>query len=61
MKSINSTVLSAFITLLLMVAVVLSSLATSYIVEQFEREEQKKIELWAEATRQFILADEKTQ
>lgn len=58
MKSINSTVLSAFITLLLMVAVVLSSLATSYIVEQFEREEQKKIELWAEATRQFILADE---
>ena len=58
MKSINSTVLSAFITLLLMVAVVLSSLATSYIVERFEREEQKKIELWAEATRQFILADE---
>jgi signal transduction histidine kinase len=27
-------------------------------VEQFEQEEQKKIELWAEATRQFILADE---
>jgi signal transduction histidine kinase len=27
-------------------------------VERFEREEQKKIELWAEATRQFILADE---
>lgn len=58
MKSINSTVLSVFITLLLVVAVVLSSLATSYIVERFEREEQKKIELWAEATRQFILADE---
>ena len=33
-------------------------MVTSHIVEQFEQEEQKKIELWAEATRQFILAGE---
>jgi signal transduction histidine kinase len=46
------------ITLLLIVVVVVSSLVTSHIVEQLEAEEDKKIQLWAEATRQFILADE---
>ena len=50
--------MSVLITILLIVVVVVSSLVTSHIVEQFEQEEQKKIELWAEATRQFILADE---
>lgn len=37
---------------------VVSSLTTSNIVNALQEEEQKKIELWAEATRQFILADE---
>ena len=58
MNRINSNILSIGITLLLVIVVVLSSLVTSHIVEKFEKEEQKKIELWAEATRQFILADE---
>ena len=43
---------------MLIVVVVASSLVTSHIVEKFAQEEQKKIELWAEATRQFILAGE---
>ena len=54
----NSNTISILIVALLIVAVVLSSLATSHMVSQFEEEEQKKIELWAEATRQFILAEE---
>ncbi len=58
MPKINSNILSVFITFLLIVVIVISSLVTSHIVEQFEQEEQKKIELWAEATRQFILAGE---
>ena len=58
MNRINSNILSIGITLLLVIVVVLSSLVTSHIVEKFEKEEQKKIELWAEATRQFILAGE---
>ena len=58
MNKINSNILSLGITLLLVIVVVISSLVTRHIVEQFEQEEQKKIELWAEATRQFILADE---
>ena len=58
MKRLNSNILSIGITLLLAIVVVVSSLVTSHIVEQFEQEEQKKIELWAEATRQFILAGE---
>ena len=58
MKRLNSNILSIGITLLLVIVVVGSSLVTSHIVEQFEQEEQKKIELWAEATRQFILAGE---
>ncbi|MBO4986765.1 MAG: HAMP domain-containing histidine kinase [Paludibacteraceae bacterium] len=58
MKRLNSNILSIGITLLLVIVVVVSSLVTSHIVEQFEQEEQKKIELWAEATRQFILAGE---
>ena len=58
MNRLNSNILSIGITLLLVIVVVLSSLVTSHIVEKFEKEEQKKIELWAEATRQFILAGE---
>ena len=44
--------------ILLIAVVVISSFVTSHIVNQFEQEEQKKIELWAEATEQCILADE---
>ena len=58
MNRLNSNILSIGITSLLVIVVVLSSLVTSHIVDKFEREEQKKIELWAEATRQFILAGE---
>ena len=58
MNRINSNILSIGITLLLVIVVVFISLVTSHIVEKFEQEEQKKIELWAEATRQFILAGE---
>ena len=58
MNKINSNILSACITIMLIFVVVASSLVTSHIVEKFAQEEQKKIELWAEATRQFILADE---
>ena len=58
MNRLNSNILSIVITALLVTVVVISSLVTSHIVEQFQQEEQKKIELWAEATRQFILAGE---
>ncbi|MBO5674514.1 MAG: HAMP domain-containing histidine kinase [Paludibacteraceae bacterium] len=58
LNKINSNIISIFITLLLIVVVVVSSLTTSNIVNALQEEEQKKIELWAEATRQFILADE---
>ena len=58
MNKINSNILSIGITLLLVIVVVVSSLTTSNIVNTLQKEEQKKIELWAEATRQFILAGE---
>ena len=58
MNKINSNILSIGITLLLIIVVVVSSLTTSNIVNTLQEEEQKKIELWAEATRQFILAGE---
>jgi signal transduction histidine kinase len=58
MRGWNSSILSVVITLLLVVVVVVSSLTTNYIVKQLESEEQKKIELWAEATRKLILANE---
>ena len=58
MKHIHSKIVTVAITVLLVLVVVLSSLVTSHIVQQFQEEEQKKIELWAEATRQFILAGE---
>ena len=58
MNKINSNIISVCITLLLIVVVIVSSLTTSNIVNTLQEEEQKKIELWAEATRQFILAGE---
>lgn len=44
-------------TLLIVVA---SAWYTNNLVSQLEDEERKKMEIWAEATRQFILADEHT-
>lgn len=58
MSKISSSTLSILITILLIIAVVVISLTTSNIVHTLQGEEQKKIELWAEATRQFILAEE---
>ena len=40
--------------------VLLSAWFTHHLFERFELEEKRKIEIWAEATRQFILADEMT-
>ena len=58
MRNIHSTILSVVITALLVVVVIVSSLTTSNIVKNFKDEEQKKIELWAEATRNLILAED---
>ena len=58
MTTRHSNTMNIIIVLLLVAVVVISSLVTNHIVYQFEQEEQKKIQLWAEATRQFILADE---
>ncbi len=52
-----------FRTLFLLIAlliVVISVVFTNNIVAQLANEERKKIEIWADATRQFILADENT-
>ena len=54
----RSNIINIIVVLLLIAVVVISSLVTNHIVNQFSQEEQKKIQLWAEATRQFILADE---
>ncbi len=54
----NSNIISILVVLLLVVVVVFSSLVTNHIVSQLEQEEHKKIELWAEATRKLILANE---
>ena len=54
----RSNIINIIVVLLLIVVVVISSLVTNHIVDQLAQEEQKKIELWAEATRQFILAGE---
>lgn len=40
--------------------IVVSTLFTNKLANSLALEEQKKIEIWAEATRQFILADETT-
>lgn len=40
--------------------IVVSTLFTNRLANSLALEEQKKIEIWAEATRQFILADENT-
>lgn len=47
--------------ILIAIAIVLvSTLFTNRLAKSLAAEEQKKIEIWAEATRQFIVADENT-
>lgn len=50
--------ISVFVLALILIVVVVSVVYTNYIARQIAEEERKKMELWAEATRQFILADE---
>lgn len=50
--------ISVFVLALILIVVVVSVVYTNYIARQIAEEEHKKMELWAEATRQFILADE---
>jgi hypothetical protein len=54
-KQIATTILS-----ISLVIVVASVAYSSYLARQLATEEQKRIEIWAEATRQLILADENT-
>ena len=54
-KQIATTILS-----ISLVIVVASVAYSSYLARQLAAEEQKRIEIWAEATRQLILADENT-
>ena len=58
MTARNSNTINIIVVLLLVIVVVISSLVTNHMVGQVAQEEQKKIQLWAEATRQLILADE---
>ena len=58
MKRLSLNHISVIVLALILIIVVVSVLYTNYIARQLAEEEHKKIELWAEATRQFILADE---
>ena len=58
MKNWLSNNLYTFILTILLVIVVLSVSFTTRLANKFAEEEYRKIELWAEATRQLIMADE---
>ncbi len=58
MKHWLSNNLYTLILAILLVIVILSVTFTTRLANQFSQEEHRKIELWAEATRQLILADE---
>ena len=58
MKRLSLNHISVIVLGLILVIVVVSVLYTNYIARQLADEEHKKIELWAEATRHFILAGE---
>jgi signal transduction histidine kinase len=58
MKHWISNNLYTLILIILLIIVVISVLFTNRLANQLAQEEQRKIELWAEATRQFIMADE---
>lgn len=48
----------AVVMTLILLIVVVSMLFTNRLAVQLAEEEQRRVEMWAEATRQFILADE---
>ncbi len=56
----NSRKLSAIVLSVLLLIVALSVVYTTRLTHKLAIEEQKRIEIWAEATRQFLLADENT-
>ncbi len=56
----NSTPLRTILLLVALGIVIVSVLFTNHLANRLAEEEHKKIEIWAEATRQFILADEYT-
>ena len=58
MKNWLSNNLYTFILTILLLIVVLSVSFTTRLANKFAEEEYRKIELWAEATRQLIMADE---
>jgi protein-S-isoprenylcysteine O-methyltransferase Ste14 len=58
MKHWLSNHLYTFILVILLVIVAISVTYTTRLAKQFEQEEDRKIALWAEATRQLIIADE---
>jgi signal transduction histidine kinase len=58
MKHWLSNHLYTFILVILLVIVAISVTYTTRLAKQFELEEDRKIALWAEATRQLIIADE---
>lgn len=58
MKNWLSNNLYTFILTILLIIVVLSVSFTTRLANKFAEEEYRKIELWAEATRQLIMADE---
>jgi len=58
MKRLTLNHISTAVLGLLFIVVIVSVLYTNYIAKQLAEEERKKMELWAEATKQFIIADE---
>ena len=56
----NGRFLSRWILLIALAFVVISVLFTNNLTRQLAEEEQKNVTIWAEATRQLILADEGT-
>lgn len=64
MKLLNVTVLSRHFRLIFiglsLVIIVVSMVFTNRLAKSLAQEEQRKIELWAEATQRFVLADENT-
>lgn len=56
----NSKTTSIIVLCVSLIIVVLSVVFTTSLTRKLALEEQRKMEIWAEATRQFILADENT-
>lgn len=56
----NSKTTSIIVLCVSLIIVVLSVAFTTSLTRKLALEEQRKMEIWAEATRQFILADENT-